>query len=77
MGNLFFRQKKPIITTEDDEFFDCLNDEDSHEQEEPEPEQNFKPISHYYAVWIPADIEVTGIELSGNVFILFHFFFII
>lgn len=52
MGNLFSRHKEQVIVNEDDQFFDCLNDDETHEQ---------KPtVAHYYAVWIPSNVETTG-----------------
>ncbi|CAF4420405.1 unnamed protein product, partial [Adineta steineri] len=55
MGNLFSRNKETLITTtdEDDQFFDCLNDDETHN------ENNTQIISHYYAVWIPSNVEIT------------------
>ncbi|CAF1246419.1 unnamed protein product [Adineta steineri] len=55
MGNLFSRNKETLITTtdEDDQFFDCLNDDETHN------ETNTQIISHYYAVWIPSNVEIT------------------
>lgn len=50
MGNLFSRNKhQEQIINEDDQFFDCLNDDETQ-----------TTISHYYAVWIPSNIEITG-----------------
>jgi hypothetical protein len=57
MGNLFSRNKEQLIINEDDQFFDCLNDDEPHE---PHEENNTQIISHYYAVWIPSNVETTG-----------------
>jgi hypothetical protein len=58
MGNLFSRQKdQHEIVNEDDQFFDCLNDDETHE---PNVENIPQTISHYYAVWIPPNIGATG-----------------
>ena len=58
MGNLFSRHKEQeVIVNEDDQFFDCLNDDESHEQN---TESNLQTASHYYAVWIPSNVETTG-----------------
>ncbi len=57
MGNLFSRNKEQVIINDDDHFFDCLNDDESHEQN---IENNTQIISHYYAVWIPSNVETTG-----------------
>jgi hypothetical protein len=54
MGNLFSRHTQPVLTTDDEQFFDCLNDD------EPTVQQNDKIVSHYYAVWIPVDIDIAG-----------------
>lgn len=60
MGNLFSRTKQPVIVTDDEQFFDCLNDDDSHEHDEQTTLDDTKIISHYYAVCIPPTIETTG-----------------
>ena len=60
MGNLFSRAKQPVIVTEDEQFFDCLNDDDSHEHDEETTLNETKTISHYYAVWIPPTVETSG-----------------
>lgn len=59
MGNLFSRNKQQEqIVNEDDQFFDCLTDDETHEQNtDNEPQTT---ISHYYAVWIPSNVETTG-----------------
>jgi hypothetical protein len=58
MGNLFSRNKEQqVIINEDDQFFDCLNDDEPHEQN---IENHIQTISHYYAVWIPSNVETTG-----------------
>ncbi len=57
MGNLFSRHKEQVIINEDDQFFDCLNDDEPHEQN---IENNTQIVSHYYAVWIPSNVETTG-----------------
>ena len=63
MGNLFSRNKECVVLNEDEHFFDCLNDDESHEQTIP----NQTPIvSHYYAVWIPADVEAPGRPTSHS-----------
>ncbi|CAF0721423.1 unnamed protein product [Rotaria sordida] len=59
MGNLFSRHKERLIPDEDDQFFDCLNDDESHEHNEQINENTTKTISHYYAVWIPSNVETT------------------
>ena len=60
MGNLFSRNKEPVTIAEDDQFFDCLNDADEiHEQNTENAPQS---VSHYYAVWIPSNVETTGKE---------------
>jgi hypothetical protein len=53
MGNLFSRHTEQVIINEDDQFFDCLHDEQNIQN-------NTQPISHYYAVWIPSNVEITG-----------------
>jgi hypothetical protein len=60
MGNLFSRHTEQVIINEDDQFFDCLNDDDPHEHDEQNIQNNTQPISHYYAVWIPSNVEITG-----------------
>ncbi len=57
MGNLFSRNKEHVIINDDDQFFDCLNDDEPHELHE---ENNTQIVSHYYAVWIPSNVETTG-----------------
>lgn len=62
MGNLFSRHKDPVITTEDEQFFDCLNDDEPHDEHD---QPNTQPArSHYYAVWVPSNVETTGDEQS-------------
>lgn len=62
MGNLFSRRKDPLITTEDEQFFDCLNDDEPHDEHD---QPNTQPApSHYYAVWVPSNVETTGNEQS-------------
>ncbi|CAF0864148.1 unnamed protein product [Adineta ricciae] len=57
MGNLFSRNKEPVTIAEDDQFFDCLNDADeTHEQNTENTPQS---VPHYYAVWIPSNVETT------------------
>ena len=70
MGSLFSRNKQQIIPDEDDEFFDCLNDDDDTFEYD---EQNHRQIiSHFYAVWIPSNVEMTGKKkTSKNKFLLF------
>lgn len=69
MGNLFFRHKEPTIIDEDDQFFDCLNDDEPHEHNEQNIQQTTQTISHYYAVWIPSNVETIGNEKE----MLFYF----
>ena len=58
MGNLFSRHEdQHEIVNEDDQFFDCLNDDETHEHH---VENIPQPISHYYAVWIPPNVQTTG-----------------
>jgi len=59
MGNLFSRTKQPVIVTDDEQFFDCLNDDESHEHDEQTTLDDTKIISHYYAVCIPPTVEIT------------------
>lgn len=60
MGNLFSRNKQPLTTNEDDQFFDCLNDDESPEHHEQNIQIPPQVISHYYAVWVPSTVETTG-----------------
>lgn len=64
MGNLFSRHKQDVIIDEDDQFFDCLNDDETHEHNEQIKEIPIQTISHYYAVWIPSNVETTGNNIS-------------
>ena len=58
MGNLFSRNKEQEqIINEDDQFFDCLNDDETHEPNVDNETETI--ISHYYAVWIPSNVETT------------------
>ncbi|UJR35490.1 hypothetical protein I4U23_028244 [Adineta vaga] len=54
---------EPITVADDDQFFDCLNDDETHEQN---TDQNPPIISHYYAVWIPSDVETTENQFVFN-----------
>ncbi|CAF1682849.1 unnamed protein product [Rotaria magnacalcarata] len=65
MGNLFSRHKEHVIIDEDDDdqFFDCLNDDEPHEHNEQINEIPIQTISHYYAVWIPSNVETTENQL--------------
>jgi hypothetical protein len=65
MGNLFSRHKdQHVIVNEEDQFFDCLNDDETHEQNIENIPQT---VSHYYAVWIPSNVETTGILFRKSI----------
>ena len=64
MGILFSRNKDPVITTDDEQFFDCLNDDEPHDEHD-QPNTQSAP-SHYYAVWVPSNVETTGNEQSAT-----------
>ncbi|CAF5191530.1 unnamed protein product, partial [Rotaria magnacalcarata] len=70
MGNLFSRHKEHVIIDEDDDdqFFDCLNDDEPHEHNEQINEIPIQTISHYYAVWIPSNVETTGKQIFIRIF---------
>lgn len=67
MGNFFSSKhaKPPVIINDEEQFFDCLNDDEPHEQD-----IQIQPpvISHYYAVSIPSNVEITGSEKSSMTF---------
>ncbi len=77
MGNLFSRNKEPILINEDDQFFDCLNDDETHEHDKQNHENTTQTISHYYAVWIPSTVETPGKEnnLFSEIFSMKNFLF--
>ena len=61
MGNLFSsrdkQQQPPVNINDEEQFFDCLTDDESHEHDiHVQPQV----ISHFYAVWVPPSVEVTG-----------------
>ena len=63
MGNFFSSRDKqqPVIVNDEEQFFDCLTDDESHIQTQP------VVISHYYAVSIPSNVEITGRKIVNEI----------
>lgn len=63
MGNFFSSRDKqqPVIVNDEEQFFDCLTDDETHIQTQP------VVISHYYAVSIPSNVETTGRKIFDEI----------
>lgn len=68
MGNFFSsrdkQQQQPVNINDEEQFFDCLTDDESHEHDiQIQPQV----ISHFYAVSIPPSVEVIGNKFYTNI----------